>query len=450
MSILNSLGLFSSLNLGQRAVTSQTAGLQITGRNIANVNTPGYTRQRAVTGVTDTRADAVSGESFPSVQLIRDEVTERLLLQERGRHGSLERHAGLLSQVETAFNEPSDSGLNASMAAFFNSAEDLANTPESAGARRLFIERGGALAIAFQSLTGTIETIRNENVEEARILIDDANVKLEQVARLNAEISRTPDPGNKGELQTRQNQLLNDLAKVLSIRVAQEDSGVRTVTVNGLGVVNGSSSAVVSMALDADQMMSMRITLDGDTIALNPTGGSLDGLMEAQNDAIPSIANDVHSVARAIVDGVNELHPGFFAALTDPGQRTRAGAFIDVQIVDADAIQPSSTGQSGGNDVALAISALRDLAQTDLGGTSVLGYYRELVSAVGARVSEMDQRRDTSELVAQQLQMRREAISGVSLDEEAANMIMFQRSFQAAASYISVVDNLLETIISRF
>ena len=136
--------------------------------------------------------------------------------------------------------------------------------------------------------------------------------------------------------------------------------------------------------------------------------------------------------------------------LTDPGQRTRAGAFIDVQIVDADAIEPSSTGLSGGNDVALAISSLRDLAQTDLGDTSVLGYYRELVSGVGARVSEMSQRRDTSDLVAQQLEMRREAISGVSLDEEAANMIMFQRSFQAAASYISVVDNLLETLISRF
>ena len=267
MSILNSLGLFSSLNLGQRAVTSQTAGLQITGRNIANVNTPGYTRQRAVTGVTDTRADAVSGESFPSVQLIRDEVTERLLLQERGRHGSLERHAGLLSQVETAFNEPSDSGLNASMTAFFNSAEDLANTPESAGARRLFIERGGALAIAFQSLTGTLETVRNENVEEARILIDDSNLKLEQIARLNQEIARTPDPGNKGELQTRQNQLLNDLAKMLSIRVSQEDNGVRTVTVNGLGVVNGSSSAVVSMALRSNGNRSRGRATIGSTAA---------------------------------------------------------------------------------------------------------------------------------------------------------------------------------------
>lgn len=450
MSILNSLGLFNSLNLGRRAVQSQTAGLQITGRNIANVNTPGYTRQTAVTGVTDTRADAVTGESFPTVQLIRDEVTERLLLQERGRHGSLERHANLLSQVESALNEPSDSGLNATMTAFFNSAEDLANSPESAGARRLFIERGGALAVTFQSLTGTLETIRNENVAEARIMINDLNLKLASVATLNAEIARTSDPGNIGEIQTRQNQILGELAETLSIRVVQADNGVRTVTVNGLGVVDGSSSAVVSMALNADQMISLNITLDRDTIALNASGGALAGLMDAQNETIPSIGNDIHSVARSIVDGVNALHAGFFSELTDPGQRARAGAFMNVQITDTDSIVPGSTGLSGANDVALAISALRDTVQADLGDTSILGYYRELVSGVGARVSEMDHRRDTSELVVGQLAQRREAISGVSLDEEAANMIMFQRSFQAAASYINVVDNLLETLISRF
>ncbi len=450
MSILNSLGLFSSLNLGRRAVQSQTAGLQITGRNIANVNTPGYTRQRAVTGVTDSRADAVTGESFPTVQLMRDQVTERLLLQERGRQGSLERHAGLLSLVETAFNEPSDAGLNAVMTAFFNSAEDLANTPESAGARRLFIERGGALAIGFQAYTSTLETIRNENVEEARIIINDLNMKLENVARLNQEIARSTDPGSVGEIQTRQNQIINDLAEVISIRTTEADNGIRTVTVNGLGIVDGTEAATVSMALDADQMISLNVTLDADTISLHPTGGSLAGLMDAQNETIPSIANDVHSVARAIVDGVNELHPGFFADLTDPGQRARAGAFMNVLITDADNIVPGSSSLSGGNDIALAISDLRDAAQSDLGGTSVLGYYRELVSGVGARVSEMNQRRDTSDLVVQQMEQRREAISGVSLDEEAANMIMFQRSFQASASYINVVDSLLETLISRF
>jgi len=424
--------------------------LQITGRNIANVNTPGYTRQRAVTGVTDSRADAVTGESFPTVQLMRDQVTERLLLQERGRQGSLERHAGLLSLVETAFNEPSDAGLNAVMTAFFNSAEDLANTPESAGARRLFIERGGALAIGFQAYTSTLETIRNENVEEARIIINDLNMKLENVARLNQEIARSTDPGSVGEIQTRQNQIINDLAEVISIRTTEADNGIRTVTVNGLGIVDGTEAATVSMALDADQMISLNVTLDADTISLHPTGGSLAGLMDAQNETIPSIANDVHSVARAIVDGVNELHPGFFADLTDPGQRARAGAFMNVLITDADNIVPGSSSLSGGNDIALAISDLRDAAQSDLGGTSVLGYYRELVSGVGARVSEMNQRRDTSDLVVQQMEQRREAISGVSLDEEAANMIMFQRSFQASASYINVVDSLLETLISRF
>lgn len=450
MSILNSLGLFSSLNLGRRAVQSQTAGLQITGRNIANVNTPGYTRQVAITGVTDTRADAVTGESFPSVQLIRDEVTERLLLQERGRHGSLERQANLLSLVETAFNEPSDSGLNAVMTAFFNSAEDLANSPESAGARRLLIERGGALAVTFQSLTGTLETVRNSNVEEARLIINDLNLKLTSVATLNAEIARTSDQGSIGELQTRQNQIINELAESLSIRTTTADNGVRKVSVNGLGVVDGTSAAAISMALGADLTISLNITLDNDTIALHPSGGSLAGLMDAQNETIPSISNDIHSVARSIVDGVNALHPGFFADLTDPGQRARAGAFMSVRITDADSIVTSTTGLSGGNDIPLAISALRDASLVDLGNTSVLGYYRELVSGVGARVAEMDHRRDTSDLVLSQLEQRREAISGVSLDEEAANMIMFQRSFQAAASYINVVDNLLETLISRF
>ena len=109
----------------------------------------------------------------------------------------------------------------------------------------------------------------------------------------------------------------------------------------------------------------------------------------------------------------------------------------------------SSTGTSGGNDVILALAALDSGTISELDGASIPGFYRELVAAVGTRAAEMDQRRQTSDLVLQQLQERRESISGVSLDEEAMNLVMFQRAYEAAARYVQVVDELLETLIRQ-
>jgi len=127
--------------------------------------------------------------------------------------------------------------------------------------------------------------------------------------------------------------------------------------------------------------------------------------------------------------------------------RAKAAAFVEVIANDASDIETSSTGVSGGNDLALALAALDEAAIAELDDTSIAGFYRELVAAIGSQSAEAEQRRDTSRLVLTQLEERRASISGVSLDEEATNLIMFERAYQAAARYVQVVDELLDTLI---
>ncbi|MDA1192045.1 MAG: flagellar hook-associated protein FlgK [Candidatus Poribacteria bacterium] len=443
---LNGLGLFNSFHLGRRAAGSSQAAIGVIGRNIANVNTPGYTRQRAITGVSDTGSDQAVGQ-LPQIQAIRDQLTERLLLQERSRFGTLDKQAILMSQIETTFNEPSDTGLASTFDRFFDAAEQLANSPESVGAKAQLIERAKTLASTFSKMSSDFAVMRGENVEEAKVLTTEANNRLAAIGQLNVLIARAASDDEKLELQNRQERIVGELGEILNVRMMENANGTRTVSLNGLPLASAAETGTINLITGPNQDLYLQLDVSGSKFDLLPGGGSLHGLIETQNSIIPAIENDLHTTALNLVDSVNALFPNFFQPLTDPAQRAKAGFHVRVLVSMAAQVTAGSSG-SGSNDLALALADLRNSTVAGTGNVSIPAFYRELVSAVGSRASELNQQRDTSELVVDQLQIRREGVSGVSLDEEAADLILYQRGFQAAAQYMSVVDELMQTIIN--
>ncbi|MBM3214559.1 flagellar hook-associated protein FlgK [Candidatus Poribacteria bacterium] len=447
--LLNSLGLLNSLNTGRRAVNAQQAALQITGRNISNVNTPGYTRQRAVTQVSDPRTEVLLGEDRTRVQQVRDELVERLFLQERQRFASLDKSAQLLSQVETALGEPSDSALNAQLSRFYDAWESLATSPESAPPKNVVIERARTLSATFGSLTRHLESLQQQNLTDAADLIKSVNLKLGQIRALNEQISQEFTVGGDHlELRDRQDEIIRELADLVAVRVTEGVNGMRTVQANGLALVEGHEAGSVQLVTGQNGRFTVQAVLDGSRFDLTPMGGELHGLMTVQNEALPAILNDLHSTARTLISQVNALHPNFFRTLTTE-QSARAALFVEILPTSPSDVRATASGRAGANEIALSVAGLRNARQTDLADQSVIGFYQELVSAVGARVQEAGERRDTSNLLVEQMRQRRESVSGVSLDEEATDMITYQRAFQAAARYIQVVDDLMRTIIER-
>jgi len=296
MSSLSALGLFNSLNLGRRAIAAQQAGLQTTGRNIANVNTTGYTRQRIVTGVTDSNADVVAGQRLPHIQAVRDALTERLLLQERSLSGTLTKQSTLLSQIESTLNEPSDSGLSAALNRFFAAADELATNPESPAAKNALIQRGIVVSSTFRSMARQLATVSTENVADARDLVESANATIEEIRRLNVQIARTTDEGSRVELQGHQEELIRQLADVVGVRMHQGDNGTRTVQIQGISLVQGANAAELVLNDSSSGELSLSVRISGQELEVDPRGGSLHGLFEAQNRILPAIENDLHSV----------------------------------------------------------------------------------------------------------------------------------------------------------
>jgi flagellar hook-associated protein 1 FlgK len=448
--LLSSLGLLNSLNTGRRAVNASQAALHITGRNVSNVNTPGYTRQRAVTQVTDARVERLVGDDSARIQRIQDDLVERLLLQERQHFGSLDKAANLLSQIEETFGEPSDSSLNAEIGRFFDAWESLSTSPETDPPKNVVLERGKTLAATFGALASHLQEMREQNLVDAKQLVSEVNGRLEKIRILNEQIAAAFDSeGNHLELQDRQDEIIRELSDFINVRVTEGGNGQRTILVNGLALVEGGESGVVEMAQDASGRFTLHANLDGSRFDLTPKGGRLNGLMTIQNETLPAIMNDLNTTARTLIKEVNALHPNFFRELTAQ-QSERAAQFVEVLPQKPSDVKASLTGRTGANEIALAVGRLRDERIADLGNQTIPAFYQELVSAIGARSQEASERRDTSKLLVDQLTTRRESVSGVSLDEEAIDMEKFQQAYQAAARYIQVVNELMDTIIQRF
>lgn len=447
MSVFNTLGLLHGINLGRRAINTQQNGLQTVGRNIANVNSPTYTRQRAVVGVPETRTDYQAGERT-NLLILRDELTERLLLQERSRFGSLDKQGILLSQVETTFGEPSDTGLNAMIGRFFDAWESLATTPESAAAKAVVIEQSKTLTATFGSIAAQLETMQGQTITEGKALVGDINSKLQQIRDINQKILEVRGSENEvADLQGRQDAIIRTLGEALSFRVQTEAAGTRTILMNGMPLVQDQKLGQLQLEV-GDKRFSVRIELDGSVFDAQVRGGTLHGLIEVENNLLPAILNDLNGLANSLIDNVNDLHPNFFGTLTAE-QQTRAALFMNVLPASASNVKATAGIHAGANEIALNIGGLRANGLNELDGMSATAFYQELIGAIGARVSEASQQRDTSQLLVQQLEQRRQAASGVNLDEETTDMLLFQKGYQAAARYIEVIDELLDTIINR-
>lgn len=446
---MNALGPLHSLNTGRRAVNASQTGIHIAGRNIANVNTPGYTRQRAVTQITDAHVERLVGDDATRIQRLQDTLVERLLLQERQQFGALDRTATLLSQVEELFGEPSDAALNAQLGRFFDAWESLAASPEADSPKNVVLERGKTLAATFGALASHLQEMREQNLLDAQQLVSEVNVRLEKIRLLNRQIAAAFDrQGSHLELQDRQDEIIRELADFLNLRVVEGGNGQRTILVNGLALVEGAEAGLLEMVPEPSGRFTLRANLDGSRFDLTPRGGHLAGLKTLQNETLPALVNDVNTLARTLIERVNAIHPNFFRALT-PEQTERAAQFVEVLPRVPSDVKASLTGRAGANEVALAVGRLREERLAELGNETIPAFYQALVAVVGSRAQEASARRDTSKLLLDQLRARRESVSGVSLDEEAIDLERFQQAYQAAARYIQVVNDLMDTLLQR-
>ncbi|MBI2502351.1 MAG: flagellar hook-associated protein FlgK [Candidatus Latescibacteria bacterium] len=463
------------LEIGRRALQAQQAALNLTSNNVANANTTGYSRRRA--GMESVEGGAVSqvgnGVEVARVERLRSRFLDaqaRAENQMKGRWEELEQTLGGLesifnetagagsSEAGTVFNEPAGAGLSGSLSRFWNAWQDLANVPESGAAR-------AAVRQEAEFMTNTLHQ-SHLRLQESRAQLDDEvvgevaviNGIVDRLASINAQIPRASfGKGGLADLEDQRDQLLDELSQKVDIAVIEQDNGQVSVLLSGHNLVAGASAVHLgTRQVNSGTGSGAQVVFADDDTLAQVRAGRLSGLMEARDRLIPDFSDRLDELAGGLVEQINVLHRagtglngGAGVNFFDPQHLTAANITLDEAIrSDLNNIAASQDGNNGDNGVALQISALRNKRFMAGGTDTVEGFYFTLLGEVGSRSKEAQTMAENHRLFSTQIENRRQSIRGVSLNDEGAQLVLFQRAYQAAARTVSMIDDLMETTIN--
>jgi flagellar hook-associated protein 1 FlgK len=566
------VGLNNTLNTSRLSLMSQLANIDIIGHNIANVNTPGYSRQVGIVQTTPPLADALgmrgTGVTTTRIMNLYDRFVGMQLNIENSNKGMWDARSSSLSDLERTFNEASDYGLLPVIGEFWNAWEDLANNPEGVAQRVSVVEKSKILTATLNSMNEdllTQERILDQSIEAG---VGQLNTLTAQVADLNQTISENEMLGNDAnDLRDRRNNLLTQISEMIDINYFENDnSQVTILSANGKSLVQGNES--YNLRVDFDPLTGdPQIVWHNDSYPMDETikSGKLRGWLDGWND-LKGAHNDLKELSSALIFHVNQQHvqgydldgeagslffehaisvnqgaenQGDGILMFDPASgidgidwenlqnyddfeirftedyvsgggndefkiiNTSTGEEVDASTITVSEVageiaidfnggyfvkinygvgtsprsgdtfslsfrdnaartvgvndelsDPVKVAASdnplevpGNNGAALKISQLQNALTMSSNSSSFNEFYSSVVGKLGSLAQMAKNNGEHSALVAEQLQLKQESVSGVSIDEEMTNLIRFQQAYSASARIISKVDELLDIII---
>lgn len=473
--------MFSTLELAKRALQAQRAALDITAHNIANAHTPGYSRQAARLVTTNpysvpqmnssvTAGLVGTGVRLAAINRIRDQFMDYQYRGEASLNGEYQEISQQLMRIETVFNEPSENGLRQVMDNFFAAWQELSKDPSSLTTRSLVYEQSQALAETFTHINALLAQSR-DNIEQAmQMRVQELNSIARQIADLNQQIGVAQLSGHQpNDLLDRRDVLLDQLSELgeIDIEVTLDSNDVEHVKVYLKSKDNSSrwllinDSEAIEMKLEVSAHEYYYVDDSGTNVTFDNIGGRLGGLQTAL-DKVDDYQGHLDALAQELTTQVNNLHDsgyyeypeGNMAQPTEPFFEYPAGSYMRVNGFYEDevglkhiATSTSSTVLNGDN--ARIIAQLRDQAIAGLGNTTFHDYYNSFISALGVESQEYQRLVENQDLLVSQIEQSRQSVSGVSIDEEMANMIKFQNAYNAAARMVTAFDEMIDMVVNR-
>jgi flagellar hook-associated protein 1 FlgK len=445
---------FNGLRIALSSLYAQRKALQVTGQNIANANTEGYSRQRV-------ELVANAGPSTPAIESrytgpgmgvltgettrLRDQFLEVRGYQEHAVEAGLKESQSVLSRIELAFDEPSDDGLSKLITSFLASFDDVANNPEDLAARAQLIEQGKTLMAGFAQLDAALATQRQSSIEELGSLVDEVNQAAARVAELNQNISSAINNGfSPNELMDQRDLLIAQMAEQVGVTVRPGENGTVNVFIGGTAIVRDTHVSPLRLEVGTDPAQTLRVVWAADSY---PAGvaGAAGGLVSGANEVIPRYRTGLADVARQLADEVNAVHRTGFAL---DGSTLR-----DFFVTDANGridVDPAIVADPRLVAAAAAAGATRDgsIAQQIAELTGAGDTYHRLVVGLGVESQATNRRVEVQAAIIEHVDSARESAAGVNLDEEMTLMLQFQHAYDAAARFLTAVDQTLDTLIN--
>ncbi|MDA8138553.1 MAG: flagellar hook-associated protein FlgK [Desulfobacteraceae bacterium] len=451
------------LYIGQSALMTQQKAIDITGNNIANVNTPGYSRQRLnmeqnnpIRDQNGTMSTGVIAKK--KIQRFYDQFINAQLNSENQNLGSWEAQKTALEKIQVLFDDASGYGISDAMTGYWNAWQNLSNNPSGHVERTSMLSAGQFLTATFNQVRDNITKAQDDIDNNVTNIVGDINRTASQIAELNVKIVQVEAGGhNANDYRDQRDQLAFNLSKMIDISSFEDDHGNLAVMVGGgKPLVDAAATWQLSTAdtggVQDVYWQDSNGNLTDITSRIN--SGELKGWIDARDVVINNYATRLDDLANGIITQVNALHSAgyaldgsqnaFFTGTNASDMAVNPAIVADVNLI---ATASSAAALPGDNSTALSIAQLQN-TNTMSGATATFDdYYTSLVGDVGADVRNADLNFDHQTTMVNYLQNYREEVSGVSLDEEMINLVKYQHAYSAAARLITTTDQMMQTIL---
>ncbi|NII51942.1 flagellar hook-associated protein FlgK [Frigoribacterium endophyticum] len=467
---------FGGLSTAYTGLVAARTGLDVTGQNIANVNTEGYTRQRvgqssveapARVGLYSSGVVAGQGVSVDAIARLGDQVVDGQVRGTAAAAGYQSVRASALSTLEESLGEPSGTGIAAQLGQFWNAWSDLGNHPGETGPAAVLLGQAttlaGSLASGWKAVDDQWSAVRGQ----ADSLAGQINSAATQVADLNDRIRTATQQGvSANEMIDARSRLTEKIASLAGGTVRDAGDGTVDVLVGGNALVSGTTAR--SIVVTGEHSMTTAAAggaasvglawshRPGDAIALD--GGSLAGAVsllapaasDGRGGAIAQAAASYDALASQLATQVNAVHATGVTADGSPGgaffgQTAGVSAARGLTVLPTSAATIASRSATGG---ALDGSIAQAVSQVGVGTGSPDRTWSTIVAGVGAASQTESAQSTLTDLAATSAKSRQLSGAGVSLDEENVNLLSYQHAYQGAARVMTAIDEMLDTLIN--
>lgn len=461
------MGISRLLDISVRSMAAYQRAMDVTSQNISNAGNPEYSRQKTIFATEETQLGIGMGVKIQDVLRIKNDMLDNQIRRYQSSLSDSEKRTEMYKQLESIIAEPSDIGLSTYFSEFFNSWSELSANPNSTQLRTSVIQKAQRLSERFSEIFEGFTNVQSVLQREAVAKTNQINSYLKEVSELNHQIYESEARGIKAsELKDRRDLIIENLSQLANVTVNINEHGAAIVNIGG---VQGADQNVYNEFEVSIINNKMRIVSKNDSnsiVILN--GGELNAITDLYSNKIPEYRENLENLARVFVDKVNQQHMQgytlvqngnsytgipFFGTIASDG--SIEDAFVNGQIKinenilknPANIAVSSKEGNDGNGTIANILASLGDQKFSELGNQSMMDNYSYLLNNFGIEKVVSDNKVESNGLVLQQLQNQRSSYSGVSIDEEMTNVIKYQRSYEASAKLIRVVNEMMETIL---
>ncbi|GAB6261746.1 flagellar hook-associated protein FlgK [Photobacterium sp. CCB-ST2H9] len=456
----------SIINIALSGLNANRAGLDVTAQNVANVNTPGYSRQQAMyaaVGPGSPMANSAGrGVEVTGIRRVSDEFVVKQTWATQSQASYNSRYLSNMSQLESIMGADS---FNISMGLdnLYAALNDASVKPESAPLRQQIISEADALTRRFNTLSESYYSQHKDLSDQRTAAVELSNSLLVNIADVNKRIvEMSATSGNPSHLLDERDALIGQLSEMMSIKTNMQPDGSMQVTLaSGQPLVIGDQASQLKAVPDATDpyLADMEIDFIGQRFPINgDIGGELGAISDYQVDTLLPFRESLDDMAVAIADAFNNTlatgqdlngNAGQPLFAYDP---TSPSSSLKITTLQPDELALSSDGTPGNSDVLTSLIGLSNqtFAVTGYGNTSISDAFTSMVGDTAIKARQVSSDAKAADSLNSQAIAVKENLSSVNSDEEAANLMVFANAYQANMKVISTANNLFDTVLAMF